>query len=478
MSYAGYEFALQIFSIYHIGIQIAFLTLLWHIFYPKDYGKSAKITFLLLTAVNVIAALWLENGGAIRYTLSAAVILVYCFVRYEKRLEKAVFVLLLFYNLHALSFLISDCVYQYGIEGMFCGLDAETPDFLSRFYQRMLVGEGVLFFCYTLIFLLMIGGIGKAVKKPFSMKWQEAAFLSVLNVAGGMLAGMVSDLSVVRVEGGVFVMFDERKEMLWKIPMIALLVYIGEIAAIYIYQSYERLLREKEKYLFEKQQVRALEQRLEEAEGFYGNIRKVRHDMNNHMTTIKGLAAKGNYGEVEAYMEKLDETMQELDYRYHTGNAVTDVIINDKYRRAADAGISFQVQFYYGEEDTIPAFDMGIILNNLLDNAIEACEKLEREDRYIRLCLKRKERFLLLEVENSFNGQLKWGEGENRLLTTKQSASREEFNGHGIGLQNVRDVARRYLGDMNIKVKENVFQVTVMLQQKEENHESHNTDVK
>ena len=60
---------------------------------------------------------------------------------------------------------------------------------------------------------------------------------------------------------------------------------------------------------------------------------------------------------------------------YVTGNAVTDVIINDKCRRAEKAEIGFDADFHYGGE--IPVFDLGIIPNNLLDNAIEACEKLE-----------------------------------------------------------------------------------------------------
>lgn len=87
--------------------------------------------------------------------------------------------------------------------------------------------------------------------------------------------------------------------------------------------------------------------------------------------------------------------MQEPECKYVTGNAVSDVIINDKCRRAEKAGIRFEADFRHGGE--IPVFDMGIILNNLLDNAIEACEKLETGKGFIRLSLKRKKQLLLLE---------------------------------------------------------------------------------
>ena len=116
--------------------------------------------------------------------------------------------------------------------------------------------------------------------------------------------------------------------------MIAVLLFLGELAAITIYQKYRELQREKENYFVEQQQIKAMKLRLEEAENFYGSIRKVRHEMKNHMTNIKGLAARDQYEEIDRYIEKLDATIEELDYKYATGNAVTDVLINDKYKKA------------------------------------------------------------------------------------------------------------------------------------------------
>lgn len=104
---------------------------------------------------------------------------------------------------------------------------------------------------------------------------------------------------------------------------------------------------------------------------------------------------------------------------------------------------------------------------NLLDNAIEACEKLEQEQRYINLTLKKKNHFLLIEVENSFDGKVIWEDGGIVPMTTKQSDLPDILMEHGIGLKNVKDVADHYLGDMDIKIKNDVFKVTVMLQQKE-----------
>ena len=68
--------------------------------------------------------------------------------------------------------------------------------------------------------------------------------------------------------------------------------------------------------------------------------------------------------------------------------------------------IRFQVDFHYPEPGAYDAFDVGIILQNLLQNALEACEKVSEGERFIVLTGKRKGRFFLIEVKNSFVGEV------------------------------------------------------------------------
>lgn len=467
MSQTGYELFLFLCDLYHVLLQVALFLAIWDIFYRPERERRAVLFAGGFAAVNVLLCLCPGAPGWARYVISAVIVLVYGYVKYKGHIEKAVFVLLLFYNLHGMSYLVSNSVYQFMMDDMTGRLDIRDAEYMSHMYKGQVIGCGCLFLLYTLSFIFMVLLLKKVVRKPFPMNWQDVAFLSALNVVGSMLIWMVVDISAVQVGQEVFCLFTQRREMLWKIPLIAVLLYIGEISAVYIFQKYKELLEEREKHFVEEQQMKTMKRRLEEAENFYGGIRKVRHEMKGHMANIKGLVAGEKYGEVEKYIEKLDETIQELDYKFSTGNAVTDVIINDKYRQAVKAEIPFRVKFDYRETDTISAFDMGIVLNNLLDNAIEACEKLEQEKRYISLTLKRRNHFLLVEVENSFDGKLEWKDGEAVPATRKQSSLPDMLMEHGIGLKNVKDVAKRYLGDMNIKAEKNVFKVTVMLQQRE-----------
>lgn len=467
MSQAGFEFFQFICDLYLVLLQAALFLVIWDIFYRPERERKAVLFAGIFAAVNVFLCFCPSVSGWVRYAVAVIVVLGYCYVKYNGRIEKAVFILLLFYNLHGMSYLVSNSVYQFIMDDMPGRLDVRDTEYMLRLYKSQMSGYGCLFLIYTFSFILMILVLKKIAGNPFPMNWQDVAFLSALNVVGSMLTWMVMDISVVQIDQEVFYLFTQKREMLWKIPLIAVLLYMGEMSAVYIFQRYQELQRERERHFVEEQQVKTMKRRLEEAQNFYGGIRKVRHEMKGHMVNIKGLVAGEKYGEVEKYIEKLDETIQELDYKFSTGNAVTDVIVNDKYRRAAKSGIAFRVKFDYRETDTVSAFDMGIVLNNLLDNAIEACEKLEQVKRYISLTLKRKNHFLLVEVENSFDGKLEWKDGEAVPATMKQSNLPDVLMEHGIGLKNVKDVAERYLGDMNIKAEKDVFKVTVMLQQKE-----------
>lgn len=463
MSRLNFELFSNIAGNVMVIVDVLFFYAMWNIFYKKAKEKTTIIAGIILLFINIGLGLipYEETSG--RLLVSAIVILIYSFIRQKKHCEKTMFILTLFYGFRSLDFLISNSIYQYLCDSLYERLDIESEYYLNNLYLYSTYNYVIFYGIYIVILLMMLLVLRKTIVSFNKMNWYEVGFLSVLNIIGGFLTKIIVNISLIKLENDIFDLFTVKKELLWKLPFIAVLLFLGEITAIIIYQKYIGLQKEKEKHFVEQQQIKAMKKRLEEAENFYGSIRKVRHEMKNHMTNIKGLVATEQYAEVDSYIEKLDETIEELDYKYTTGNAVTDVIINDKYKKAEKENIQFDVQFVYQESDIIPVFDMGIILSNLLDNAIEACQKTNRDMRYIKLSMKRKNNFLLLEVENSFDGILKT-EKDGFPQTKKEADLPEILMEHGVGLRNVKEIAERYLGTMDIKVKGNVFKVTVMLQ--------------
>lgn len=77
--------------------------------------------------------------------MSAVIVLGYCFAN-TKTFGKAVFILLLFYNFHALSYLIADSIYQCTVESIFRGLDVLSEEYIFRVYLGMAIGMGIMLY--------------------------------------------------------------------------------------------------------------------------------------------------------------------------------------------------------------------------------------------------------------------------------------------------------------------------------------------
>ena len=173
------------------------------------------------------------------------------------------------------------------------------------------------------------------------------------------------------------------------------------------------------------------------------------------------LAGQGEYASLDDYIARMNESISDFELTLQTGNPVTDVIVNDTRRWSLDLGIRFQMDFHYPEPGAYDAFNVGIILQNLLQNALEACEKVSEGERFITLTGKRKGRFFLLEVKNSFAGEVVFGQDGLPVTTKKEDAPM-----HGIGLSNVRREAEKYMGELELKADQQIFSATVLLQER------------
>ena len=297
-------------------------------------------------------------------------------------------------------------------------------------------------------------------KQSMALQRRELCYLSLVPTAGILFGQVISRLLIEFKDGVLLQLYERHPAFLAVIPVLALLFYAGAWLTVAFQQGMAALREEQATYFVERQQTQAIRARIHEAEQFYTRIRQLKHEMRGHMTNIKGLVQSGEYASLEDYIAKMDESMSGFELTLQTGNPVTDVIVNDIRRRSLDLGIRFQVDFHY-RPPGFDAFDVGIILQNLLQNAVEACEKVEEGERFIVLTGKRKGRFFLIEVKNSFTGEVVFGQ-DGLPVTTKQ----EDASMHGIGLSNVRREAEKYMGELELKAVQQEFSATVLLQER------------
>lgn len=220
--------------------------------------------------------------------------------------------------------------------------------------------------------------------------------------------------------------------------------------------------------LISQEQARAravLESQLTSFAGQYGamersyhSLRALRHDLKNHVMVIGELIQRGEWQAVRDYNKTLSDEISECNV-VSTGNMIADIILNNKYAQAAALGIDMQIEAHLPRECRIGMADLCVLLSNALDNAIEACERIEHGGRWVRVCLSLKAPYLYLSVKNSL-GELP------QVLDGELRTSKGDCESHGIGMRNMRAIAAKYNGHLSVKYDEKAFLLECMLQNK------------
>ena len=185
-------------------------------------------------------------------------------------------------------------------------------------------------------------------------------------------------------------------------------------------------------------------------------IRKLRHDMNNHLGIIGSFLENGDYEKALDYFRQLHVASAARSRKF-CDNSLVNAVINAKYNLAEEKEIPCFVNMELKKIYDIDDVSLCTIFANLLDNALEAAACIpEKENRRLALKARLLNDALCIEVENTFAGELK--EVKGRLATTK-----EKTEGHGYGPRSVQDVVELYGGQMQISHDGGVFRVVIWI---------------
>lgn len=327
-----------------------------------------------------------------------------------------------------------------------------------------------ILFIVTLLSLLWI--CVKQYKKALWGKSEklnsvDILFLLIPNMIGMLLCVLVRTI-FYKVNGNqVFIIFDEHAELRLLVPCIALLSIVSILLTAKVFRKMAEVNEEKLQLQVYKEHMRGIEAHVRDVEQMYDNIRSMKHDMRHHIADLDILLRNEKPADemrlqLEAYREELEHSIEQYEMKYKTGHPVTDVIINKYVNIALEKNISFESDFIYPKNLCMSALDLSVILNNALENAIEACEKMpEGEKRYITLHSFCRENMFFVEVVNCFFGKLAYetDTADARIVTTK---SEKEM--HGFGLKNIESCAAKYYGRVECSVQDGTFKLCVMLQ--------------
>ena len=190
----------------------------------------------------------------------------------------------------------------------------------------------------------------------------------------------------------------------------------------------------------------------EEIQNMYRQMQAWRHDYRNHIQNMKNRLG-GDQGELEQYLDDLADDLTQADTSIQTGNVMADAVLNSKLSVAERKGIRLNIKAYIPQGVAMTDVELCSILGNLIDNAMEACEKLSCDQRFIRVYIDEFKGQFYLSVQNS-SPTVKRDRGIYR--TTKAGS-------HGFGLFRIDRIAKKYGGYVNRQYEEGIFATELLV---------------
>jgi sensor histidine kinase regulating citrate/malate metabolism len=216
------------------------------------------------------------------------------------------------------------------------------------------------------------------------------------------------------------------------------------------------LLRRLFYYLVDKRIARfqsdLISKQTVEIQNMYRQMQEWRHDYRNHIQNMK-TRLDGDQGELEQYLDDLADELTQADTSIKTGNVMADAVLNSKLSIAEQKGVQLNIKAHIPKGVAMTDVELCSVLGNILDNAIEACEKLPCDKRFLRVYIDKFKGQFYLSVQNSSPSVQR---DKGIFCTTKAGT-------HGFGLFRIDRIAKKYGGYVNRQYEEGVFATELLL---------------
>ena len=226
-----------------------------------------------------------------------------------------------------------------------------------------------------------------------------------------------------------------------------------------VYQAFlntnHRLLEEKQRLqdkFYQMQQV-YLKNKIKQDK----QLRKFRHDYQAHMIILNTLIEKQDYTVLKNYLKKMNEYSLLENQKRYTGNLIIDSLLENSLGQAKSKGIKVTIYGHLPLELETDSYDLSVVFYNLFKNALEAAEKMPVNQRWIEITVSEFTKCRpYLSIVNPVNHPIKIE--DNTIVTSKH----DTIN-HGLGLRNVKDIAKKYDNQFNLFYKQGTVIAEIFL---------------
>ncbi len=202
-------------------------------------------------------------------------------------------------------------------------------------------------------------------------------------------------------------------------------------------------------------QNKILDKQVEEVNNIYFVMRSWRHDYHNHLQKLKAHIMMNQIREASNYLDKLEVDLDNVNQLVESGNISLDAVLNSKLSLAVNNEIKINYKAKVPKQLTVSDIDLCVLIGNLIDNAVEACDKItDYNSQFIRLYIGIFKKQLYISITNSTSEIIR--KLNDEYITTKRG-------NHGHGLKRINNIVTKYDGYISRQNEPGVFITEVLL---------------
>lgn len=249
--------------------------------------------------------------------------------------------------------------------------------------------------------------------------------------------------------------YDRNNRLSSTIIMSILLLFNVIIFEIYIKTS-EIFMHEKERTVY-TQQIGIISENTIEQKKMLEDFHEEKHNLINELAVLKGSIENDDKESAIRNLNKIIHNCSNAEKVSSSGNSTVDAIINFKYTTAREYRIDFRLKIFIPDELPIEQCNIGVILGNAIDNAIEAVRKCKSSKKIIEISMGIKKEAWIIVIKNPYENEIK-RDRNGEILSTKTKKYRR-----GYGLKSIERIVEKYQGEVIIDTENGKFSLTMVL---------------
>ncbi len=189
------------------------------------------------------------------------------------------------------------------------------------------------------------------------------------------------------------------------------------------------------------------------------DVRRIKHDMSDHLNVISMLYDQGDFDKMKSYISEIQNDISSVSPLSYSDNIIADYLLMNFSEQAKTSGVSYEANAVIGENVGIPDGELCSLISNIIKNAIEACERLAPDsEKYLKFLMYKKDDKLIVKCENTCVPSTVIHDDENCLRTVKK-----DKHSHGFGISIIQNICEKHNGAVVFDCVDSIFNLKAVI---------------